>query len=143
MALDATQAGRRQNLQAKQVVLALSPGAGGAFNATDVPKFVSAAESADMSSLELAWEIVSEDTTDVASSSGPMRSLRTLGEMSTLIFDSQDARSLYMTHRMLADDRLFFKQVGKGQGHLATFEARTAEQVSRAVRWFVMKLVSF
>ena len=187
------QAGRRQNLQSKQVTLALAPPAGVAsssFRPSDVAEFLSAADTADHATLELAWEIVTEECDRSSSGSGqqevgvlspspssssssssstllaPSRTNRTLPEMSMLLFDSQDARSLYIMHRMLTTDRLYFKQVGncstwrlwlerhdpfehwnplpsqspivdvaliqvgKGQGLAATFEARTADQVS-------------
>ena len=34
--------------------------------------------------------------------------------MAQLLFDVQDGRSLYITHRMLAANRVFFKQVCGG-----------------------------
>ncbi len=35
-----------------------------------------------------------------------------LSDLSNLLFDKQDARSLYCMYRMLADDTVYFKQVG-------------------------------
>ena len=112
------QAGRRQSLQPKQVTLVLPPAAGGgAHKQADVVALVSAGDdaTADRSGsgsgsgstassssdlLELAWEIAGEGGVPLA-----------LPAMAQLLFNAQDGRSLYITHRMLAADRVFFKQV--------------------------------
>ena len=72
--------------------------------------FAAAADAAvaDPSTLELAWEIASEAAP--GSSSGPIKPL-SLSEMSELLYDARDARSLLITHRLMAADRVYFKQV--------------------------------
>ena len=79
-----------------------------------------ASSSSDL--LELAWEIAGEGGTPLA-----------LPAMAQLLFDAQDGRSLYITHRMLAADRVFFKQVCS-TGPLCTLACSPSPQLSRERR---------
>ncbi|GLC44119.1 hypothetical protein PLESTM_001558100, partial [Pleodorina starrii] len=87
--------GRRTSIAPKQVQLVLP---GGGYSEGDVAAYVAAAEGADMGLMEIAWEIAAE--------SGAPLDLR---ELATLLYDDTTPKSLYITHRMLRKDTLYFK----------------------------------
>ena len=77
---------------------------GRSFSAEDVPAFESeAAENIDSESLEVAWELLSEEgeATDPAG-------------LAVLLFDEQTPTLCYAAHRLLSDDKIYFKQKGDG-----------------------------
>lgn len=86
---------------------------GEGFKPTDIPQFLREAEDhIDPSSLEIAWEFLSEagESADPAS-------------LALLLFSDQSPSLCYAAHRLLADDKIFFKQKG------ARYEPRPAAQV--------------
>ncbi|EFJ50853.1 hypothetical protein VOLCADRAFT_103637 [Volvox carteri f. nagariensis] len=117
------QTGRRQPITPKQVVFVL-PGSG--YREGDVAAFVEAAEGADMSMMEVVWEIAIE------TAGGPLE----LKELATLLYDDTTPRSLYVTHRMLQKDTLYFKPAPRGGAAAAAIVAggsyipRSAEEVA-------------
>ncbi|KAG2484219.1 hypothetical protein HYH03_016954 [Edaphochlamys debaryana] len=112
--------GRRSSIAPKQVSLLL-PGSG--YTDSDVASFAAAAEGADLSLLEIAWEIALE-------SDGPLE----LSELASLLYDDTSPRSLYVTYRMLQRDGLYFKQTGKSSTTAPTFSPRRAEDVAQLRR---------
>ncbi|GAX76950.1 hypothetical protein CEUSTIGMA_g4397.t1 [Chlamydomonas eustigma] len=111
--------GRKQSLQPKQVTLTLPQYPQGVYKESDVTEFEEAADKADDDMLEVAWELVLESGDPIS-----------LLDMTSLLLDKQDAKSLYIMHRLLARDRLYFKQAGKAQGLLQGYQAKTASQVA-------------
>ncbi len=87
---------------------------GSLYEPSDIPSFVEDVESyLDPDSLEVAWEILSEDGEIV-----------TPGELSELMFDEQQPASCYAAHRLLSQDKIYFKKKGDG------YEPRSANQVA-------------
>jgi len=90
----------------------------GRFTPTDIPGFLTEAESyIDPSSLEIAWEFLSEagESADPAS-------------LALLLFSDQSPPLCYAAHRLLSEDKIYFKQKGD------RFEPRSAAQVEELVR---------
>lgn len=67
----------------------------------------------DLSSLEVAWELLAEEGQLVTSS-----------EMALLLFAEQSPLKCYAAHWLLSEDKIYFKQKGDG------YEPRTAAQVA-------------
>ncbi len=67
----------------------------------------------DLSSLEVAWELLAEEGQLVTSS-----------EMALLLFAEQSPPKCYAAHWLLSEDKIYFKQKGDG------YEPRTAAQVA-------------
>ncbi|GIL47259.1 hypothetical protein Vafri_4119 [Volvox africanus] len=109
------QTGRRQSITPKQVQLVL-PGAG--YKEADVVAFTAAAEAVDMTLLEIAWEVAAE--------SGEPLELR---DLAILLYDDTSPKSLYVTHRMLQRDTLYFK-LGPRGGSVRSYVPRSAEDVA-------------
>ncbi|KXZ48125.1 hypothetical protein GPECTOR_30g221 [Gonium pectorale] len=106
--------GRRQSMVPKQVTLLLP---GGPYGEADLAAFAAAAEGADMSLLEIAWEIALEGGSPLG-----------LRDLASLLFDDTSPTATYVTHRMLRSDSLFFKQSTKGGA--AVYTARGADEVA-------------
>ena len=87
---------------------------GSLYEPSDIPSFLKDVESyLDPDSLEVAWEILSEDGEIV-----------TPGELSELMFDEQEPASCYAAHSLLSQDKIYFKKKGDG------YEPRSATQVA-------------
>ena len=87
---------------------------GSLYEPSDIPSFIDDVQSyLDPDSLEVAWEILSEDGEIV-----------TPGELSELMFDEQQPASCYAAHSLLSQDKIFFKKKGDG------YEPRSANQVA-------------
>jgi exoribonuclease II len=83
------------------------------FHSQDIPSFLKAVEPfLDPSSLEVAWEILSEENRIV-----------TITEMAQLLFSEQSAACCYAAYRLLTQDKIYFKQKGDG------YEPRSAAQI--------------
>ncbi|HEY9880978.1 MAG TPA: ribonuclease R family protein, partial [Leptolyngbyaceae cyanobacterium] len=83
------------------------------FRPADIPAFLHEAEAhIDPSSLEVAWELLSEagESTDPAS-------------FALLLFSEQQPPQCYAAHRLLSNDKIYFKQKGD------RYEPRPASQV--------------
>ena len=52
--------------------------------------------------------------------------LYSVTEMATLLFGNQDPTSCYASHRLLSQERIFFKQAGRSPPR---FQARSAKEV--------------
>lgn len=91
------QRGRRFSLPARTVSLVLP---GGNFLVDDVRRFAAAAEAADMSLLEVAWAIATEEPRSYS-----------LAELATLLFNEHHALPQYITFCMLLHDEIYFKPV--------------------------------
>jgi exoribonuclease-2 len=86
---------------------------GATFNPTDIESFLAEAEPyLDPSSLEVAWELLqeAEESTDPAS-------------LAMLLFSDQGPALCYAAHRLLTEDKIYFKKKGD------RFEPRPASQV--------------
>jgi exoribonuclease-2 len=86
---------------------------GNDYSAGDIPKFLTTVEPLlDPSSLEVAWEFLSEaeESTDPAA-------------LAMLLFSEQTPTACYAAHRLLSEDKIFFKQKGD------RYEPRSASQV--------------
>ncbi|MBD0335754.1 MAG: VacB/RNase II family 3'-5' exoribonuclease [Cyanobacteria bacterium Co-bin13] len=84
-----------------------------AFHPSDLPSFLQAAKAhIDPSSLEVAWELLSEagESTDPAS-------------FALLLFSEQQPPQCYAAHRLLSEDKIYFKQKGD------RYEPRPSTQV--------------
>ncbi|MGF1568465.1 MAG: ribonuclease catalytic domain-containing protein [Nodosilinea sp.] len=91
---------------------------GETFKPADIAPFLQEAESyIDPSSLEIAWEFLSEagESADPAS-------------LAMLLFSDQSPPLCYAAHRLLTEDKLYFKQKGD------RFETRPAAQVEELLR---------
>ncbi len=84
------------------------------FAVTELTQFWTEAEAfIDPASLEIAWELLAEDGEAV-----------TPADMAQLLFSAQTAPQCYAAHRLLSDDKLYFKQKGD------RFEPRSQAQVA-------------
>nr|WP_199305789.1 ribonuclease R family protein [Pseudanabaena sp. FACHB-2040] len=84
-----------------------------AFHPSDLPSFLQAAKAhIDPSNLEVAWELLSEagESTDPAS-------------FALLLFSEQQPPQRYAAHRLLSEDKIYFKQKGD------RYEPRPSAQV--------------
>ncbi|MBE9139221.1 VacB/RNase II family 3'-5' exoribonuclease [Nodosilinea sp. LEGE 07088] len=83
------------------------------FKPADIAPFVAEAEAyIDPSSLEIAWEFL----TEAGESADP-------ATLAQLLFSDQGPAFCYAAHRLLADDKIFFKQKGD------RYEPRSAAQI--------------
>jgi hypothetical protein len=100
------QRGHRSSVAPRSISLVLP---GSDYKANDLEQFQrQAAAEGDMSLMEIAWAVASEDPRP-----------HTLPELSTLLFDNDTAANLYVTYVMLQRDAVYFKQVRPGQGLLS------------------------
>ncbi len=85
------------------------------YRSSDIAPFLKAVEVfLDPSSLEIAWEILIEEGGRAV----------TPNELAQLLFSEQTAPCCYAAHRLLSEDKLYFKQKGD------LYEPRTAAQVT-------------
>jgi exoribonuclease II len=86
---------------------------GEAYESHQLSEFFQAVESVyDPDSLEIAWEILLEE-----------KQAATPADMATLLFSDQSPPLCYAAHRLLSDDKLYFKQKGN------VYEPRSEAQV--------------
>lgn len=109
------QNGRRVSVPANRIMW-VAPGRG--YGGGDVEEFLRAAQEADLSWLDLAYEIAVED-----------RKCYGLPDLSDIIYNDATPRSLFATYRLMLADRQYFKQVGKSP---PTFEVKSDEAVAAA-----------
>ena len=103
--------GRSHTIHPRQV---LYEWMGGQYKSSDIPNFLEAIEPyLDPSSLEVAWELLSED--------GDFATPKSLAE---LLFSESTPEACYAAHRLLSTDKIFFKQKGD------RYEPRSASQIS-------------
>lgn len=91
--------GQSYTLHPRQVTYEV---AGQSFKPAEIPKFIKEVEPyIDPSSLEVAWELLVEDgeTVDTAG-------------MASLLFSEQSQPLCYAAHRLLSDDKIYFKKKG-------------------------------
>ncbi|BAQ63072.1 exoribonuclease II [Geminocystis sp. NIES-3708] len=75
---------------------------GQSFKYTEIPKFKTEVEPyVDESNLEIAWELLVEDSTPVTPS-----------ELASLIFSEETPPVCYAAHILLSDDKMYFKKKG-------------------------------
>ena len=87
---------------------------GSLYQPSDIPSFIdNVKQYLDPDSLEVAWEILSEEGTTV-----------TPQQLSELLFDEQEAVSCYAAHSLLSRDKIYFKKKGDG------YEPRSSSQVA-------------
>jgi exoribonuclease-2 len=85
----------------------------GSFSPADIPEFLATAEAnIDPSTLELAWEFLSEAGDSVEPAS-----------LASLLFSDQSPPLCYAAYRLLVEDKIYFKRKGD------RFEPRSASQV--------------
>ncbi|MEO0376056.1 MAG: ribonuclease R family protein [Cyanobacteria bacterium P01_A01_bin.17] len=83
------------------------------YEPKELAEFFAAVESVyDPDSLEVAWELLVED-----------KQATTPAEMAMLLFSDQEPPFCYAAHRLLSEDKLYFKQKGD------VYEPRSASQV--------------
>ncbi len=102
--------GQSHTLHPREMLYEVS---GGSFEPTDIDSFLTEAESyLDPSSLEVAWELLqeAEESTDPAS-------------LAMLLFSDQSPPLCYAAHRLLTEDKIYFKKKGD------RFDPRPASQV--------------
>ncbi|UJB68695.1 VacB/RNase II family 3'-5' exoribonuclease [Acaryochloris sp. 'Moss Beach'] len=105
------QSGQSHTLHPRQFTFVV---AGKTFMPSEITEFQTEAESyIDPSSLEVAWEILLEDS----QSASP-------ADLAQLLFSDQSPPLCYAAHCLLTDDRIYFKQKGD------RFEPRSASQVA-------------
>ncbi|ABW29782.1 ribonuclease R family protein [Acaryochloris marina] len=105
------QTGQTHTLHPRQFTFVVS---GKTYTPSEIAEFQSEAESyIDPSSLEVAWEILLEDSQSVAPA-----------DLAQLLFSDQSPPLCYASHCLLSDDRIYFKQKGD------CFEPRSASQVA-------------
>jgi exoribonuclease II len=103
--------GQPHTLHPRQITYTV---AGASYSAADIQGFWESVESfLDPSSLEVAWEILLEESRAVEPK-----------EMALLLFSDQSAPYCYAAHRLLSEDKLYFKQKGDA------YEPRSAAQVA-------------
>ncbi|MEO1429398.1 MAG: ribonuclease R family protein [Cyanobacteria bacterium J06633_8] len=87
---------------------------GQTYKPSEIPDFLKQVQSyLDPSSLEVAWELLIEDSTSA-----------TPEEMANLLFSQAEAPQVYAAHWLLSDDKVYFKQKGDG------YEPRSANAVA-------------
>lgn len=105
------QTGQSHTLHPRQFTFVV---AGQTYTPSEISDFQTEAESyMDPSSLEVAWELLLEDSQTVVPS-----------DLAQLLFSAQSPPHCYAAHCLLTDDRLYFKQKGD------RYEPRTANQVA-------------
>jgi exoribonuclease II len=98
-------------LHPRQITYTVS---GQTYQPRDIPAFLKSLDAfLDPSNLEIAWEILLEEGRSV----GP-------AEMAQLLFSEQSPSCCYAAHRLLSQDKLYFKQKGE------VYEPRSAAQVA-------------
>lgn len=109
IALDAKD--QSHTLHPRQITYTVS---GQTYQPRDIPAFLKSLDTfLDPSNLEIAWEILLEEGRSV----GPE-------EMAQLLFSEQSPSCCYAAHRLLSQDKLYFKQKGE------VYEPRSAAQVT-------------
>ncbi|MBV6628177.1 MAG: VacB/RNase II family 3'-5' exoribonuclease [Rivularia sp. (in: Bacteria)] len=87
---------------------------GETYKPSEIPDFLKQVQSyLDPSSLEVAWELLIEDSTSA-----------TPEEMANLLFSQAEPPQVYAAHCLLSDDKVYFKQKGDG------YEPRSANAVA-------------
>lgn len=87
---------------------------GSLYQPSDIPSFIDNVKPyLDPDSLEVAWEVLSEDG-----------ELVTPQQLSELLFSEQEPTSCYAAHSLLSRDKIYFKKKGDG------YEPRSATQVA-------------
>jgi exoribonuclease-2 len=103
--------GQSHTLHPRQVTYEVT----GSYQPADIPGFRQTAESyIDPSSLEVAWELLSEEGEST-----------TAEDMALLLFSDQSPALCYAAHCLLSDDKIFFKQ--KGDRYEPRSQAQVAE----------------
>lgn len=113
----ADERGQSHTLHPRQVTYQVT---GETFKSTEIPQFSAQVKSyLDPSSLEVAWELLLEDSEGVSPA-----------EMALLLFSDQTPLLCYAAHRLLSEDKLYFKQKGD------LYEPRSAGQVAELKHQF-------
>lgn len=107
------QSGRRSSIHPRQVTFVIP----GVHSGAAVEEVQGMIDGADMSLLEIAWDICDD------------RRPRPLMELSDLLFSDTAPRAMYLTLRMLRADKVYFKQASKQP---PMFEAKAKEDVEAA-----------
>ncbi len=102
--------GQSHTLHPRQITYTVP---GDRYLASEIPGFLAqVADFYDPSAVEIAWEILLEENRAI-----------TAAEMAQVLFSDQSAPCCYAAHRLLVEDKLYFKQKG------SEFEPRSASQV--------------
>lgn len=105
--------GQTYSLRPQQMVYVLP---GESYKESDLHQIHDQAlKDADVALLADAWEMVHEDD-----------ELYSVTEMASLLFGNEEAPSCYASHRLLSQERIFFKQAGRSPPR---FQARSAKEV--------------
>lgn len=103
---------------------------GEAYKPVDIPKFWQAVQPyLDSSSLEVAWEILTEEGESVDPAA-----------MARLLFSDQSAVMCYAAHCLLSEDKLYFKQKGdryepRPVAQVAELKHQTTIEAQRQQEW--------
>ncbi|KAL0034491.1 hypothetical protein WJX79_005355 [Trebouxia sp. C0005] len=105
--------GQTYSLRPQQMVYILP---GESYKESDLHQIHDQAlKDADVALLADAWEMVHDDD-----------ELYSVTEMASLLFGNEEPRSCYASHRLLSQERIFFKQAGRSPPR---FQARSAKEV--------------
>ncbi|BAY18731.1 ribonuclease II [Anabaenopsis circularis NIES-21] len=103
--------GQSHSLAPRQITYTVN---GQTYKSAEIPKFLEEIKPyLDPSSLEVAWELLVEDSEAVTPS-----------QMANLLFSESEPAPCYAAHCLLSDDKLYFKQKGDA------YEPRTTAQVA-------------
>nr|MBF2064774.1 VacB/RNase II family 3'-5' exoribonuclease [Calothrix sp. C42_A2020_038] len=103
--------GQSHSLAPRQITYTVT---GETYQSSQIPKFLQEVDVyLDPSSLEVAWELLVEDSEVV-----------TPKQMAELLFSESSPSQCYAAYCLLSDDKIYFKQKGDG------YEPRTATQVA-------------
>ncbi|GBE94684.1 exoribonuclease II [Nostoc cycadae WK-1] len=103
--------GQSHSLAPRQITYTVN---GQTYKSAEIPKFLEEIKPyLDPSSLEVAWELLVEDSEAV-----------TPAQMANLLFSESEPAPCYAAHCLLSDDKLYFKQKGDA------YEPRTTAQVA-------------
>ncbi|MGP1386694.1 MAG: ribonuclease catalytic domain-containing protein [Thainema sp.] len=119
--------GQSHTLHPRQVTYAI---AGQTFSPADIPEFCQSVDPyLDPSSLEVAWELLSEEGESADAS-----------EMALLLFSEQTSAHCYAAHCLLSEDKIFFKQKAdryepRSQTQVAELQHQLEVEAQRQQDW--------
>ena len=121
------QRGQSHTIHPRQVIYEVS---GATYSSGEIDAFVSEAEGyIDPDSLEIAWELLTE-----------LEESATPESLAQLLFSDQSPPLCYAAHRLLSEDKLYFKQKGdryepRPAAQIEELQLKMAREAERQVEW--------
>ncbi|WP_121971433.1 ribonuclease R family protein [Leptolyngbya sp. BC1307] len=121
------QRGQSHTIHPRQVIYEVS---GATYSAGEIDGFVAEAEGyIDPDSLEIAWELLTE-----------LEESATPESLAQLLFSDQSPPLCYAAHRLLSEDKLYFKQKGdryepRPAAQIEELQLKMAREAERQVEW--------